>query len=157
MYVWVYMYEYICMSIYVWVSMHEHVCCILMFAFTSACLFVCMYVWMYVCAYVCVYVARYKYVFIYMYVWMYMHVMLCYHWVTNHCGCCYYNEQDGWTALMLAATNGHGAIVTYLVEQGANKELQNEVSIHLLRMIMMMILMIMMMMIVHMFLSLPYV
>ena len=52
------------------------------------------------------------------------------------------------TALMLAANNGHGAIVTYLVEQGANKDLQNKVSIHLLRMII-----IMMMMIVYMLLS----
>ena len=40
---------------------------------------------------------------------------------------------------MRAADNGHGAIVTYLVEQGANKDLQNEVSIHLLRMIMMIV------------------
>ena len=52
---------------------------------------------------------------------------------------------------MEAANNGHGAIVTYLVEQGANKDLQNNVSIHLLRMIMMM--MMMMMMIVYMLLS----
>ena len=52
---------------------------------------------------------------------------------------------------MLAAGNGHGAIVTYLVEQGANKDLQSNVSIHLLRMIMMMI--VMMMMIMHMLLS----
>ena len=50
---------------------------------------------------------------------------------------------------MFAAANGHGAIVTYLVERGANKDLQNNVSIHLLRMIMMMI----MMMIVYMLLS----
>ena len=77
-----------------------------------------------------------------------MHVMLCYHWVTNHCGCCYYNEQGGWTALMYAAEKGHDAIVTYLVEQGANKDLKAKVSIHLLRMIMMM-----MMMIVYMLLS----
>ena len=42
------------------------------------------------------------------------------------------------TALMDAAREGHGAIVTYLVEQGANKDLQNKVSIHLLRMIIMM-------------------
>ena len=32
---------------------------------------------------------------------------------------------------MMAAECGHGAIVTYLVEQGANKDLQNKVSIHL--------------------------
>ena len=50
---------------------------------------------------------------------------------------------------MSAAANGHGAIVTYLVEQGANKDLQGKVSIHLLRMIMM----IMMIMIVYMLLS----
>ena len=43
------------------------------------------------------------------------------------------------TALMAAANNGYGAIVTYLVEQGANKDLQDKVSIHLLRMIMIMI------------------
>ena len=49
---------------------------------------------------------------------------------------------------MDAARNGHGAIVTYLVEQGANKDLQGIVSIHLLRMMMMM-----MMMIVYMLLS----
>ena len=47
---------------------------------------------------------------------------------------------------MYAADNGHGAIVTYLVEQGANKDLQNNVSIHLLRMIMMMMMMMMIMM-----------
>ena len=52
---------------------------------------------------------------------------------------------------MWAARNGHGAIVTYLVEQGANKDLQDNVSILLLRMIMMM--MMMMMMIVYMLLS----
>ena len=51
------------------------------------------------------------------------------------------------TALMRAAEKGQGAIVTYLVEQGANKDLKNRVSIHLLRMIMMM------MMIVYMPLS----
>ena len=43
---------------------------------------------------------------------------------------------------MLAADNGHGDIVTYLVEQGANKDLKDNVSIHLLRMIMMMMMMI---------------
>ena len=57
---------------------------------------------------------------------------------------------------MAAAIFGHGAIVTYLVEQGANKDLKSNVSIHLLRMIMMMMMMIMMMMlmmIVYMHLS----
>ena len=49
---------------------------------------------------------------------------------------------------MLAAIKGHGAIVTYLVEQGANKDLQNNVSIHLLRTIMIMIMIMMMIMIV---------
>ena len=34
---------------------------------------------------------------------------------------------------MRAADKGHGAIVTYLVEQGANKDLQDKVSIHLRR------------------------
>ena len=53
---------------------------------------------------------------------------------------------------MLAADKGHGAVVTYLVEQGANKDLQENVSIHLLRMIMIMM-MIMKMMIVYMLLS----
>ena len=53
---------------------------------------------------------------------------------------------------MMAASNGHGAIVTYLVEQGANKDLQDNVSIHLLRMMMIMMMM-MMMMIVYMLLS----
>ena len=49
---------------------------------------------------------------------------------------------------MLAAFRGHGGIVTYMVEQGANKDLKDKVSIHLLRMIMMM--MMIMMMIVYM-------
>ena len=44
---------------------------------------------------------------------------------------------------MLAAWNGHGAIVTYLVEQGANKDLQNKVSIHLRKMMIMMMIMMM--------------
>ena len=52
---------------------------------------------------------------------------------------------------MKAAQNGRGAIVTYLVEQGANKDFQDGVSIQLLRMLIMM--MMMMMMIVHMLLS----
>ena len=46
---------------------------------------------------------------------------------------------------MEAANRGHGAIVTYLMEQGANKDLQNNVSIHLLRMIMMMMMLMMIM------------
>ena len=116
-YGWFILYECTYMSMYVWVNMY---------------LWVCMYEYIYI------WVCTYKYVSIY----MYMHVMLCYHWVTNHCGCCYYNEQDDRTALMNAAINGHGAIVTYLVEQGANKDLQDNVSIHLLRMIMMMMMMI---------------
>ena len=53
----------------------------------------------------------------------------------------------------MAADNGHGDIVTYLVEQGANKDLKDKVSIHLLRMIIMMIMMLMIMMIVYMLLS----
>ena len=60
-------------------------------------------------------------------------------------------EQNGWTALICAANNGHGAIVTYLVEQGANKDLQDNVSIHPPRMIMMM--MMMKMIVVYMLLS----
>ena len=39
---------------------------------------------------------------------------------------------------MVAANKGHGAIVTYLVKQGANKDLQGSVSIHLRKMMMMM-------------------
>ena len=58
---------------------------------------------------------------------------------------------------MWAASNGHTEVALYLVEQGANKDLQNNVSIHLLRMIMMMmmmmIMMMMLMMIVYMHLS----
>ena len=50
---------------------------------------------------------------------------------------------------MCAAAKGHDAIFTYLVEQGANKDLQDNVSIHLC-----MIMMMMMMIIVHMLLSL---
>ena len=55
---------------------------------------------------------------------------------------------------MWAAERGHGAIVTYLVEQGANKDLQTKVSIHLLRMILIMLVVILMMIFVHMLLSL---
>ena len=44
---------------------------------------------------------------------------------------------------MRAADNGHGAIVTYLVEQGANKDLQSNVSIHLRKMMMMMMMIMM--------------
>ena len=58
---------------------------------------------------------------------------------------------------MIAAINGHGAIVTYLVEQGANKDLKANVSIHLLRMIIIVIkivmIMMIMMIIVYMLLS----
>ena len=39
---------------------------------------------------------------------------------------------------MAAALSVHGAIVTYLVEQGANKDLKNNVSIHLRKMMMIM-------------------
>ena len=53
---------------------------------------------------------------------------------------------------MWAADNGHGDIVTYLVEQGANKDLQDQVSIHPPRMIMMMMMM-MKMIVVYMLLS----
>ena len=46
---------------------------------------------------------------------------------------------------MVAANKGHGAIVTYLVKQGANKDLQGSVSIHLRKMMMMMMIMMIMM------------
>ena len=52
---------------------------------------------------------------------------------------------------MWAADSGHDAIVTYLVEQGANKDLQDFVSIHPPRIIMMM--MMMKMIVVYMLLS----
>ena len=55
---------------------------------------------------------------------------------------------------MNAARSGHGDIVTYLVEQGANKDLKDNVSIHLLRMIMIIM---MMMMIVYAFVMYMYV
>ena len=35
--------------------------------------------------------------------------------------------QDGWTALMKAATDGYTEIADVLVKAGANKDLQNEV------------------------------
>ena len=43
--------------------------------------------------------------------------------------CHYYNDQSGFTILMTAAGNGHVDVVRYLVEQGANKDLQDEVRI----------------------------
>ena len=42
---------------------------------------------------------------------------------------CY--DQDGWTAMMLAAANGHKDIVEYLVGQGADKDTKNNVSTYL--------------------------
>ena len=150
------------MSIYTWICMYEYIyeyiCWVYMFICMSIHVWVFINVWVYIYEYVYMYecICLNNYWFMSIYVWLCtykhvsiyicMHVMLCYHWVTNHCGCCYYNEQYGWTALMKAAQKGHGAIVTYLVEQGANKDLQSKVSIHLLRMIIMMIIIIIMMM-----------
>ena len=160
---WVYM--FICMSIHVWVFInvytHKYVCmykyiCISVYGWiiVDSWEYIYEYIWLIysLWVYIYEYVRMSKYVFMSMYVWVYiwvctykyvsiyicMHVMLCYHWVTNHCGCCYYNEKYGGTALMNAAMNGHGDIVTYLVEQGANKDLQDQVSIHPPRMIMIM-------------------
>ena len=35
--------------------------------------------------------------------------------------------QDGWSALMVAAWNGHTEVVAVLVKAGANKDLQDKV------------------------------
>ena len=43
--------------------------------------------------------------------------------------CHYYNYQVGGTALIWAAKGGHVDVVRYLVEQGANKDLQKKVRI----------------------------
>ena len=37
-------------------------------------------------------------------------------------------NQDGYTAMMLAADNGHKDIVEYLVSQGADKDIKTDVS-----------------------------
>ena len=39
---------------------------------------------------------------------------------------CY--DQDGWTAMINAANNGHKDVVEYLVSQGADKDIKNIVS-----------------------------
>ena len=135
------MYEYV--YVYAFINplhiSHQWLACMYEYVYMYECICLNNYWFMSIYVWVC----TYKYVSIY----ISMHVMLCYHWVTNHCGCCYYNEQDDRTALMYAADNGHGAIVTYLVEQGANKDLQDDVSLFLPRMIMLLMMIIKMMMI----------
>ena len=43
---------------------------------------------------------------------------------------CY--DQDGWTAMICAAHNGHKDIVEYLVSQGADKDIKSNVSTNLI-------------------------
>ena len=43
----------------------------------------------------------------------------------------FYCNQDGDTAMMVAAGNGHKDIVEYLVGQGADKDTKNNVSTYL--------------------------
>ena len=43
----------------------------------------------------------------------------------------FYCNQDGYTAMMNAALNGHKDIVEYLVGQGADKDMTGEVSAYL--------------------------
>ena len=40
----------------------------------------------------------------------------------------FYCNQDGYTAMMWAADNGHKDVVEYLVSQGADKDAKDEVS-----------------------------
>ena len=42
--------------------------------------------------------------------------------------CLYFLSQDGWTALMLAASYGHQAAVEHLVQHGADINIQDKVS-----------------------------
>ena len=37
--------------------------------------------------------------------------------------------QDGWTALMLASQQGHKEVAKLLIDHGANKDIQNKVSV----------------------------
>ena len=43
------------------------------------------------------------------------------------CGVCTGDLQDGWTALMFAAHNGHDAVVKTLLERGATVGMTNQV------------------------------
>ena len=43
----------------------------------------------------------------------------------------YYCNQDGRTAMIYAAVEGHKDIVEYLVSQGADKDIKDKVSTHL--------------------------
>ena len=43
----------------------------------------------------------------------------------------FYCNQDGYTAMILAAAGGYKDIVEYLVGQGADKDMKNDVSAYL--------------------------
>ena len=80
MYVWVCIYEYVCMSMYVWVCMYDYVCiCMYEYACMHACMhdYVCMYVWMYGCMYVSMYLCIYVCIYVSMYLCMYLCIYVC--------------------------------------------------------------------------------
>ena len=75
MYVWLCMYDYVCMIMYVWLCMYDYVCMI-------------MYVWLcmydYVCMIMYVWLCMYDYVCMIMYVWLCMYDYVCMY-VCNVC------------------------------------------------------------------------
>ena len=44
------------------------------------------------------------------------------------CGVCMDDLQDGWTALMYAAVNGHDAVFKTLLKSGATMDMANQVN-----------------------------
>ena len=87
-------------------------------------MFVCMFVYVYMNMCICMYGALWlslNGLLFSLFVFVCLCVCVCV------CVCHYYNDQDGLTALMRAAKNGHVDVVRYWVEQGANKDLQDGV------------------------------
>ena len=72
----------------------------------------------------------YDVVYVYLYVYVIIPVIWCatisYGLFTN-----FYCNQDGDTAMIRAAAKGHKDIVEYLVGQGADKDMKNDVSAYL--------------------------
>ena len=61
MYVWLCMYEYVCMIMYVWICMYEYVC---------------MYMYVWLCMYACMHACMHDYMITYDYVCMFIYVCM---------------------------------------------------------------------------------
>ena len=92
---------------------------------------ICMYVCLCLCMYVCMYVWLYCFIIVVVIIIIIIIVILILTFVITMYDCHANENQDEWTALILASAKGHKDVVKLLTDKGAKLDIQDKVSIEL--------------------------